>query len=109
MRKEELDQCLKESWEEPKALRNLQVVASQVEIQVCEESLKEALYDLMAAVLFMSERLREVELRVAGGNPVEENTRMAELRAMEMRKERALGKHQPTAPDYDPTEREWKF
>src|SRR5574338_807736 len=109
MRKEDLDQCLKESWAEPQALRNLQAVASRVEAQVCEESLKEALYDLMATVLFMAERLREVELRVAGGSPVEENTRVAALRAMAVRKERAQGNHQPTAPDYDPTEREWKF
>lgn len=109
MRKEDLDQYLQESWEEPKSLRNLQVVAAQVELSVPEQELREALYDLMAAVLFMSERLREVELRVAGGNPVEENTRMSALRAMEIRKERALGNHQPTAPDYDPTEREWKF
>lgn len=109
MQKEELDQLLKQSWEEPQAVRNLQSVVIQIEEVVRDVGAREVVYDLVASVLFMGERLRELEVRMVGGTPVEENERMLARRRVETQKGKVQRDYTPTEPDYDPTDREWKF
>lgn len=109
MTKEELDKLLKQSWEQPQAVNNLKVITEEIKVVVKDKPARELVFDLIASVLFMGERLRELEVRVGGGTPVEENMREADRRRVAIQKAKLEREYQPTKQEYDPTEREWKF
>jgi len=109
MHKEDLEQLLKQSWDDNQSITNLRSVAIQVERTIGNQVTKEMVYDLIASVLFIGERVRELEVRVVGGSPNEENQRRLDRIGLEVQKNKVRPDHQPVEPDYDPTEQEWKF
>jgi hypothetical protein len=98
MSKSEVKQRLATSWELSEVVQKLQRVVVRIETSNVGTEARELLYELVEVVLECGERVRDLETKIASGEPMEENQRREERLRVEVQMARRIKKG-TTNPD----------